>query len=52
MILLDEMYICEGIVYDKHSGAMIGFTNLGEINEHLAAFEKSMLENKQIQRKL
>ena len=46
MILLDEMYIHEDIVYDKHSGAMIVFTNLGEINEYLAAFEKSKLEHK------
>ena len=45
LLLLDEMHIREGIVYDKHSGEMIGFANLGEINEHLLAFEHSLLSN-------
>ena len=36
LLLLDEMHIREDIVYDKHSGEMIGFANLGEINEHLS----------------
>lgn len=35
LLLLDEMHIREDIVYNKHSGEMIGFTNLGEINNHL-----------------
>ena len=42
ILLLDEMHIREDIVYDKHSGEMIGFANLGEINAHLLAFEESM----------
>ena len=42
LLLLDEMHIRGDIVYNKHSGEMIGFTNLGEINEHLKAFEKSI----------
>ena len=45
LLLLDEMHIREDIVYDKHSGEMIGFANLGEINEHLLAFEHSLLSN-------
>ena len=45
LLLLDEMHIREDIVYDKHSGEMIGFANLGEINEHLLAFEHSMLSD-------
>ncbi len=36
VLLLDEMHIKEDLVYDKHSGALIGFTNLGDINDHLA----------------
>ncbi len=35
VLLVDEMYIKEGLVYDKHSGALIGFTQLGEITDHL-----------------
>ena len=31
MLVIDEMYIKEDLVYDKNSGALIGFANLGEI---------------------
>ena len=30
-------------IYDKHSGVMIGFCNLGEVNNHLSSFEKALL---------
>ena len=33
------------IVYNKHSNALVGFTNLGEINNHLLAFERSLLDD-------
>ena len=46
ILLLDEMHIREDLVYDKHTGKMIGFTNLGDINNHLLAFEHSMEGNK------
>ena len=29
-------------MYNKHSGEMVGFTNLGSINDHLADFERSL----------
>ena len=32
ILLLDEMHICKDLVFDKHTGAMIGFANLGDIN--------------------
>ena len=32
--LLDKMYITENLVYNKHTGTLIGFTDLGEVNEH------------------
>ena len=38
-LLLDEMHIREDQVYEKHTGALIGFT---EINNHLLAFEHSL----------
>lgn len=28
----------EDLVYDKHSGALIGFSNLGDTNEHLLKY--------------
>ena len=40
-ILTDEMTIKEDLVYDKHSGRLVGFVNLGEIYNHLLQFEQS-----------
>ena len=39
LLLLDEMHIREDLVYDKHSRALIGFTDLGSISRHLLEFE-------------
>ena len=36
------MHIKEDLVFDKHSGMMIGFTDLGDINMHLLQCEESM----------
>ena len=41
-LLLDEMHIKEDLIFDKYSGMMIGFTDLGDINMHLLHFEVSM----------
>lgn len=41
-ILIDEMYIREDLVYNKHTGQLSGFANLGEINEHLLKYEKAL----------
>ena len=38
------MYIREDLVYNKHTGRMIGFIDLGNINNHLLAFERSINE--------
>ena len=40
ILLLDEMHI-----FDKHTGAMIGFTKLEDVNEHLLQFERSLAED-------
>ena len=42
VLLIDEMHIREGLVYNKHTGRMVGFVNLGDVNNHLLAFERSM----------
>ena len=42
VVLLDEMHFREDLIYEKHSGTLIGFSNLGEINTHLLAFEKEV----------
>ena len=36
LLLLDEMHIHEDLVFNKHTGAMIGFMNLGDVNDHLS----------------
>lgn len=41
-ILIDEMYVKEDLVYNKHTDARTGFANLGDINAHLLAFEHSL----------
>ena len=35
ILLIDEMYIKENIVYSKHTGRIVGFTDLGDVNNHL-----------------
>ena len=42
IVLLDEMYIREDLVYEKHRGTMIGFANLGDVSNHLLTFEHSV----------
>ena len=37
-LILDEMYICKGVVYDKHSGHIIGYTDMGDITNHLQRY--------------
>ena len=34
-ITIDEMYIREGVVYDRKTGQVLGFTDLGDITNHL-----------------
>lgn len=46
ILLLDEMHIREDLVFDKHTGAMVGFANLGDINEHLVKFEKGLADDR------
>ena len=40
--MIDEAHIKEDLVYDKHEGALIGFVNLGETNNHLMEYEASL----------
>ena len=39
---MGEMYIREDLVYDKQTGALIDFANLGNVNEQLLDFECSL----------
>ena len=39
IVLFDEMYVKQGLVFEKSTGALFGFTDLGEINNQLDEFE-------------
>lgn len=39
-LLLDEMKVKEGLVYNKTTGEIVGFTNLGDVNEQLLRLEQ------------
>lgn len=41
-LIIDEVHIKEDLVYNKHEGSLIGFANLGDINNHLLSFERSL----------
>ena len=47
VLVMDEMHIREDLVYNKHSGELIGFMNLGDINSHLLRFERSLSDEDQ-----
>lgn len=42
ILLMDEMYVKEGLVYNKHTGKLVGFVDLGDVNNHLLAFEREI----------
>lgn len=42
-LIFDEVKIKEDLVYNKHSGELIGFVDITDINQHLTAFEQSCL---------
>ena len=42
LLLVDEMHIREDLIFDRHSGELIGYANLGDINNHLIVFEQSI----------
>ena len=39
ILLLDEMHIREDLVYNKNDGSLVGFVDLGDVNNHLQKFE-------------
>lgn len=43
--MIDEMFIREDLVYDKNNDELIGFTDLGDVNNNLVAYKKSNNED-------
>ena len=45
VVLFDEMYVKQGLVFEKTTGALFGFTDLGKVNNQLDEFEASLKNN-------
>ena len=52
VLVMDEVHIKNDLVYDKHQGCLIGFTNLGETNNSLLKFESALSGDEQYQQPL
>jgi biotin operon repressor len=46
-LVFDEVRVKEGLVYDKHSLQVIGFVNVGDINNQLLKFERAQTRDSQ-----
>lgn len=44
-IITDAMYIKEGLIFNKHNGCLIGFQDLGDMNNLIAKYENQHNEN-------
>lgn len=51
-ILIDEMHLKEGLVYNKGSGSLIGFCDLGDVVQQLNDFEQNISSDTPIKRPL
>ena len=45
-LLIDEMKIKEDLVYDKHTGQIVGFVSVGDVGEILSEMERKCTESK------
>ena len=48
-VVFDEVKVKEGIVYDKHSCRVLGFVDMGDINNQLLRFECSLEDTNDLQ---
>ena len=49
-LTLDEMHVKEGLFFDKHTGVLVGYSDLGEINNILSDYEKQLSASHSTQR--
>ena len=47
VVVFDEMRIKEDLVYEKHSGQVVGFVNLGVVNNQLSELERAYKSEQQ-----
>jgi len=50
-IVIDEMYIKEGLVFDKSNGSLTGFADLGEVNNLLLAAKQKYKDPDSVQKR-
>ncbi len=41
-VVVDEMHIKEGLVFNKHTGALVGFVDFGNVSNLILKFERSL----------
>ena len=46
-VIFDEMHIRADLVYNKNTGELVGFCDVGDVNNNLLEVEKSLEENHQ-----
>ena len=46
---MDEMHVKENLVFDKHSGRLIGFSDLGHINNHISKLERAQTNSQKVE---
>ena len=42
-LTLDEMHVKEGLFFDKHTGSLVGYSDLGEVNNLLSDYEQQLM---------
>ena len=42
MLLVDEMYVKDGLVFNKTTSALVGYVDLGDFNGYLRDFERQI----------
>ena len=47
-LTLDEMHVEEGLCFDKHTGTLIGYSDLGEVNNLLSDYEQQIIYGQRI----
>jgi len=51
-ITLDEMHVKEGLFFDKHTRSLIGYSDLGEVNNLLSDYEQQLNTSERTPRSL
>ena len=46
---MDEMHVKENLVFDKHSGCLVGFSDLGHINNHISRLERAKSNSQKVE---